>query len=146
MGDWLGCAAGAFNERVGPRHVKARWCAGALLIGATVAVWAWLVLPVEVPENCPPKGEGWHMCALQRAWAPAVTQLALALTAVWLLAGRRLVVTGRTAGVAGASVSGRAPRPRRAGRPPDDPLLHAASWGDPRPNDRSKKPGSRRRP
>jgi hypothetical protein len=120
---------------------------GALAHGAFVLAGLGLSLLVALPvpdvgDRCPPRGEGYDFCVLQKAWLPVVllalagillgqylARLALVRLPAWR--ERRRTVGERRVGAEEA----RADPPYRR-----DPFLLAATWGE------KKGPNERRRP
>jgi hypothetical protein len=93
---------------------------GGLILGLAFA------LPVQdVSDACPPVGEGYGQCALQKSWLPAVMLVVLCVSGAVLLT--RLV-----AAAPGLVASARAWYHRPPTVEPafdEDPLLVAATWG-----------------
>jgi len=113
-----------FAGRRGPAHVA--------LVCLGLAVALWIALPLaDVDHRCPPRGEGYALCALQKAWLPAVV-LALAGLAAGHLAARMLLVhlpawrvRARTAGERRSGAPDERPEPPYS----RDPFLLASTWG-----------------
>jgi hypothetical protein len=104
---------------------------GALLL-AGIAVALLVALPVPDPgPRCPPRGEGYGLCALQKAWIPTLL-LVIAGLAAGHAAGRLLLVR-LPRWRARRAESGERPAegPDDPEEPPyrSDPFLLASTWG-----------------
>lgn len=97
-----------------------------VVIGLLVALR--VALPLDLAgADCPPVGEGRGMCLVQKAWAPAITTIALGLMLSWLLADLLFVR------IPDMRNGGRVRRKPRRGHGTEalqqDATLRAATWG-----------------
>ena len=112
---------------------RLRSAAYVLIVLAGVGLALWLVLPIgNVSDRCPPPGEGYDFCKVQKAWIPAVL-LVLAGGLGGHLVARTLLIRlpawrARERPVAERRVGleeTRTDPPYRS-----DPFLLAATWGE----------------
>jgi len=108
-----------------------------VLTGLVIALV--VVLPVRTEETgCPAASDGGNLCLLEKAVAPAVTTVALAVLLAWMLAEALFVRWPRL-----RSGDGERRRPRHHGRDAllRDTTLRAATWGRlPPPRRRNGRP------
>lgn len=111
---------------------RVRSAAHLALVLAGVALALVLVLPIaEVRDRCPPPGEGYELCRVQKAWLPA------ALIVIAGAVGGHLVAQAALIRLPAWRARVREVGERRGGReetraePPyrSDPFLLASTWG-----------------
>jgi hypothetical protein len=120
-----------FGVRTRLRRDRLGMLAHASLLVAGLGIGLLLALPVDdVHDRCPPSGQGYGWCALQKAWLPTVLIVLGALLAAHLVAALLLV---RVPAVWARLRQGERPvRMTRAQEEPPynkDPFLLAATWG-----------------
>ena len=120
-----------FGVRTRLRHDRLGLMAHWSLLTAGLGIGLLLALPVDdVHPRCPPSGQGYGWCAVQKAWLPTIVVILAAIVVAQLLSVLLLV---RIPALWERLRGGERPvRMTRAQEDPPyskDPFLLAATWG-----------------